>query len=340
MGKLIHENGKGRQTLKKITSEQFNRTREFLLRHCRDLEIDRFDYVFGNGSKDKVLKSLKEFQNEDGGFGHGIEPDFWLPKSSPMASWAAAQVLIEIGADKEEPIVQKLISYLIDTYNEESGQWTSVLPENNDYPHAPWWHWEEGVQDNWSFNPSVELAATLIHWSESTSSGSKIGWDSVGKAVTHLMNQTEMDKHEINNFQQCIKLLKPHLSTFESHIPFSFEQVEEKVIDLALECINQDVTQWDTGYESLPLDFVQSPSDTLCSKLGSLIDQNFMFYVNQLSEGGTWDISWEWGNYPKEFEMASIYWKGILAVERYKRFDSFGYLDIDVEKSEMKKIRF
>ncbi|WP_047984181.1 hypothetical protein [Ornithinibacillus californiensis] len=310
-----------------ISANQLSHTKEFLLKNCRQLEITRFEYLFEDGSKDAVIRSLKEFQNDDGGFGHGIEPDFWLPSSSPMATWAAGQILKEIEADKEEPMVKSMVNYLINTFDHRVGKWASILEETNNYPHAPWWHWTEGVQDNWSFNPSIELAANLIHWSNPDSKTAEIGWKSIKHAVTYLMNQREMDKHEINNFQQFIKIIKLEQSKLEALLPYSFYQIAEHIMNLAFDCINKDKSSWGSGYEPLPLDFVQSPSDALYNRLDTLVEQNLDFYLSQMLDEGTWDISWEWGSYPQEFEVARTYWKGILAVDRLKQFRAFGYLE-------------
>ncbi|MGE7690373.1 hypothetical protein ACQKMI_14355 [Lysinibacillus sp. NPDC097214] len=96
-----------------------------------------------------------------------------------MATWKAGQILMDIGADKEELMVKSVISYLINTNHMETGMWDTVLPENNENPHAPWWHWHEGIQENWMFNPGVELAAFLVHWSTEKSESSEIGWSSI-----------------------------------------------------------------------------------------------------------------------------------------------------------------
>ncbi|WP_231495806.1 hypothetical protein [Paucisalibacillus sp. EB02] len=313
--------------MEKIRAKQFNMTKDFLYQNCRELEIARFEFLFGNGSKENVMEKLKSFQNADGGFGHGIEPDFWLPKSSPMATWAGGQVLLEIKAKKDDLIVEQMLSFLVSTYNEETGKWASVIPAFNDYPHAPWWHWEEGAEESWSFNPSVELAAFLVHWSDPETRSAQIGWRSIEKAVTYLMNQTEMDKHEINNFQAFIKIIEPHKSTLKTETGYSYRGVLEKIADLAYKCINKDVSSWDSGYVPLPLDFIDNPESPLCDKLGSLVVENLKFYRMQMSEEGVWDISWGWGSHPEEFEKARIYWKGILAVERYKKLKAFGYVE-------------
>jgi hypothetical protein len=310
----------------KISKKTFNRSSSWIKRNVRPLESARWEYFFEGTSRDKVIHYLSAFQNDDGGFGHGIEPDFWSPHSSPMATWVAGQILMEIGADTNEKIVKSMISYLENTNQKETGMWFSALPENNQHPHAPWWHWQEGVQENWMFNPSAELAAFLVHWSPEQSETSQIGWKSIEKAINHLINTNDMDRHEINNYQQLIKIMNLHETTFNTKFQYSLNEVSDKIMLLAERCVDKDVSAWSTGYKALPFDFIDSPEHPLCEKFGNLVEHNLNFYIEQLSDEGIWDISWSWGSYPEEFAVARRYWKGILAVDRYKILKSFGYL--------------
>ena len=310
-----------------VIKSDFERAKVFIKTKARGLERSRFEYEFESGSQESVLKQLKTFQNKDGGFGNGIEPDFWLPHSSPMATWTAGQILMDIGADKEEPMVKSMVSYLISTNHMDTGMWDTVLPENNQYPHAPWWHWQENIQENWMFNPGVELAAFLVHWSSEKSESAEIGWSSIGKAVNYLMNKSEMDRHEINNFQQLIKIIRPHESNFEDRTGYSVEVVSEKILDLAEKCVDKDPSTWINGYNALPLDFIDKPDHPLCLRFGQLIERNLELYLEQTTNDGLWDITWSWGSYPEHFEVAKEYWKGILAVNRYKQLKAFGYLE-------------
>lgn len=311
----------------KISKKVFNKSSSWIKRNARPLESARWDYFFEGASRDKVIQSLSAFQNEDGGFGHGIEPDFWSPHSSPMATWAAGQILMEIGAGQNEKIVKSMISYLVNTIERETGMWPSVLPENNQYPHAPWWHWKEGVQENWMFNPSAELAAFLVYWSPEQSETSQIGWKSIEKAINRLMNIDDMDRHEINNYQKLNKVMKLHETTFHEKFPYSLNEVSDKIMSLAERCVDRNVSEWSTGYKPLPFDFIDSSDDPLCRKFGDLVEYNLNFYIEQLSEEGTWDVSWSWGSYPEQFAVARRYWQGILTVNRYKILRSFGYLE-------------
>ncbi|MUK87966.1 hypothetical protein GMD78_06085 [Ornithinibacillus sp. L9] len=308
----------------KIAVDTFHRTGLWIKRNARPLEAARWGYYFENTSSEQVIHYLSAFQNDDGGFGHGIEPDFWLPLSSPMATWAAGQVLMEIGADPEEEVVQSMLTYLANSVDEKTGMWSAVLPENNDYPHAPWWHWQEGVQQNWLFNPGAELAGFLVHWSPEGSEYASIGWRAAEKAVEHVMESTEMDFHQVSNFQQLLKIMLNHQVKFDTTMPNSFNEVMNKVMNLTDDCIEKDESEWATGYKPLPLDLIDDQEHPLFEKYRDLIEENIEFYVEQMTEDGIWNIPWEWGTYPEKFPVAERYWQGILAVNRYKVLRAFG----------------
>lgn len=69
--------------------EPFEKARQFIYQNARPLELARWQVHFENGSREAVLQALQVYQNEDGGFGHGLEPDNWNPNSTPIATWAA-----------------------------------------------------------------------------------------------------------------------------------------------------------------------------------------------------------------------------------------------------------
>lgn len=309
-----------------ISGEMFEQTRRWVKRYARPLEVARWEYLFEGRPKEDVLSYLEAFQNDDGGFGNGLEPDFWLPKSSAIATWTAAEILFEHGISSDYPIVRKLVDYLINTYDNEKEMWLTVHPETNDYPHAPWWKWSENIQDNWMFNPSAELAGYLIHWSPEQSEGDKIGWGSVRKAISRVMDANEVDFHELNNYQQLLRIMESYQLRFETETNYSLEKVNNHVMNIVESSIDKDMAGWGKGYQALPLDLINRLDHPLYRKMKDLIDENFCFYVDNLSRNGIWDISWEWGGYPNEFAISRRYWQGILAVRRYGTFQRFGLL--------------
>lgn len=302
----------------------FEQTRTWLRRYARPLELARWEYLFEGGSKKRVIQYLSAFQNRDGGFGHGVEPDFWNPHSSPMATWAAGQILVEINASPTEEIVRNLLAYLVQTSQVEQGMWPSVIPENNDHPHAPWWAWTPDVQKGWMYNPSVELAAFLIHWSVPGSTEAKLGWFSLERAFDYVMQVAKLDRHELNNYRNCMLYLTTHKKEFNARLNHNFSEVEKHIQELTKICMDWDVQNWANGYKPLPLDFIRYPDDPLYGELKTLVEENLKFYLNQITPEGVWEIPWTWGQYEEQFPVARRYWQGIVAVERYRILRAFG----------------
>jgi hypothetical protein len=81
-----------------MTGEVFEKARRFIYRNARPLDLARWRYHFEGGPKEAVVTALAAYQNEDGGFGHALEPDAWNPASSPVQTWAATEILRETGS--------------------------------------------------------------------------------------------------------------------------------------------------------------------------------------------------------------------------------------------------
>ena len=69
-----------------LTRGGFEKARAFIRSQARPIDQGLFAFHFESGSSLEVLRDLEKFQNADGGFGHGLEPDIRLSKSSPMAT--------------------------------------------------------------------------------------------------------------------------------------------------------------------------------------------------------------------------------------------------------------
>lgn len=96
----------------------FAMARSFVYHNARPLDIARWQYHFENGSSGDVLTALAAYQNDDGGFGHALEPDAWNPHSSPIQTWAATEILREIGfVDPTHPIIKGILRYLFSGEN-------------------------------------------------------------------------------------------------------------------------------------------------------------------------------------------------------------------------------
>lgn len=66
-----------------MTSEIFEAARGFVYKEARLLERRLFATLFEGAPASGVVDALRAYQNDDGGFGHGLEPDKRCPASLP-----------------------------------------------------------------------------------------------------------------------------------------------------------------------------------------------------------------------------------------------------------------
>lgn len=138
--------------------EKLERARSFIYSSARLLDRMRFAYHFENGSREDVIRALGSYQNEDGGFGHALEPDMRCPDSQPMTTEMAISLLQEVdGWDSE--LVPAMLAYL-KKMTLPGGGLPRVTTAVNRYAHAPWWATEaDGIP---ALNPTGKIAGMLL----------------------------------------------------------------------------------------------------------------------------------------------------------------------------------
>src|ERR1700677_1640572 len=143
-----------------LTRDRFEAARAFVDEHARPLDAALLRHGLGEGPSEAALVALIAFQNGDGGFGHGLEPDMRSPASTAIATSIGMRLLARIGAPAHHPTVVGAIEWLADAMDAEGGVWPIVGPDVALAPHAPWWTWSEGLAANWNgfrFNPTAEI---------------------------------------------------------------------------------------------------------------------------------------------------------------------------------------
>ena len=88
---------------KRMTQAQFQQIRRWVLRNGRPLEWARWQVMFEGGSRNQAAEVLSGYQNADGGFGWGLEPDSMNPQSSPYQTGSALALAEALQLDTHEP---------------------------------------------------------------------------------------------------------------------------------------------------------------------------------------------------------------------------------------------
>ncbi|MGM7700393.1 hypothetical protein ACSVDE_01640 [Pseudalkalibacillus sp. Hm43] len=310
--------------MKLLTNQSFNNARNWIMENGRELEKALFRYHFENGTKEEVMEALQFYQNEDGGFGKKMEPDFQLEISSPMAASHAFQIFKELEVGADHPMVREAMHYLLTVYDDENGRWHAVPPEVNQVPHAPWWHYDHEnervmVEAAWG-NPNAELAGYLLRYHPLTPEDMRENLKQ--RALTHFQELDAIDMHETF----CYLRLADELKDEER------KMIIEKVREHVPELVNVKKEQW-KSYGMQPVQLAEHPQSSFYGQLKENVEENLDYIIDQQQADGSWHPNWEWGQYEHDWPKAKEQWKGILTLQNLKLLKVYDRLESQTVKS-------
>jgi hypothetical protein len=111
--------------------------RRFMAGHARLLDRRRFALLFEDAGPEPVLAALRAYRNDDGGYGHGLEPDLRAPQSQPVAAFHAFEVFADL-APVTTPEAAELCDWLA-TIALPGGGLPFALPIEDASACAPFW---------------------------------------------------------------------------------------------------------------------------------------------------------------------------------------------------------
>lgn len=284
----------------------------------RPLERALFAYHFENGTGQPVLEALAAYQNEDGGFGHGLEADLRTEASSAIATSTAFYVFREVGTTAEEPMVQRGVDYLLSTYDAERQVWPIVPPEVNDAPRAWWWDYENSEEGFGGFlvNPTVAILGHLYDYRELAPTG-------LLDSLTDVAMQRLValgDKGEMYDLFCYLGLMgADNLPSAEREV------IRQRVAELVTPVVEHDPAKW--GEHGMrPLDVVSAPDAPLATVVNpALVEANLDFEIEQQAADGSWSPPWSWAErFPEAWATAEPELKGLITLVRLKTLRAFG----------------
>lgn len=297
-----------------ITAEKFQAGVAFVQATARDVDKALLAYHLQDGPATAVLDALTPYQNPDGGFGRALEPDFRLDASSPMATSVALQYCVAVGAAVAQPIVQKAIRYLSDTY--QAGDfWYATDAQVNDAPHAFWWHVDDLTPPDdvhWP-NPSAELLGYLHQYAGLVPP--KLLTRATARAQANLdsspiISGDAVQKYNILCWQRARPYLPDALATaVTAKIRATYQQ--------------WNPTSPETFGELSVVAFAPTPQSILAQQFPTLVDQLLDQEIARQGDDGGWWPAWHWGQYEDVWPTAEREWAGKLTAETLRTLHAF-----------------
>jgi hypothetical protein len=297
----------------------------FLSHTGRLLERLRFEHAYrSDGSDDlaasaaRVLSALRPYQNEDGGFGQILEPDFRGPQSQPLCVEQAFRILGELRiADAfSDPMVEGALDFLLRVRASDGGV-PNVLLLTRDDPRAPWWQ-PDPAQPG-SLLPTASLLGLLYAhgvdhpWLTDAASFS---WRALASLPARLR-----DARERLPLLQALYETRAAL-LFLDHAPerARAEQVAGQLGEALHARGLFDGAQSGAGELAQPLDYAYSPTSLARAWFddGAIAQALAALVASRQADGG-FPIGWQvWT------PLAGLEWRGVQTVERLKALRAYG----------------
>ncbi len=131
----------------------FSAGRDFVRREARLVESRLFATIFEGADPAGVVDALRGYQNADGGFGHGLEPDKRCPDSLALDVQIAFETLLTAGA-RDDDMVRRAADWLQSVATPD-GAVSLCSPAVEAYPRA------EHITE-WTYVPGLNPTAGLV----------------------------------------------------------------------------------------------------------------------------------------------------------------------------------
>ena len=317
--------------MKQLAPQAFQRARAFLETQARPLDWAIFAYRFENAPAEDVVSALAAFQNDDGGFGHALEPDLRTPSSSALATGIGLDVLRELGCDAQHPMARRAVRFLLATHDPQTQTWRVAPRDTNDYPHAGWWHDEAGslarTFDDFEIIPRAQIVGLLHHYAALTHPGGegqeiKAGWlDAVTADTVAAIETLPTERLSGDDLRYALSLAET------AALP---ERERARLVRwlraVVPSVVTRDPAQWE-AYCTPPLKVAPTPTSPVADLLWDDLQAYLDYQIAHQSAQGAWEPTWTWGDaYPEAWEQARQEWRGHLTLETLTRLRAFGRL--------------
>lgn len=291
--------------------KEYEKIRNWIHRNARPLDLARWAFHFEHKGSEEVIRMLSFYQNEDGGFGHGLEPDSWNPGSTPITTNRAAEILREIGhGNRKHPMIVQMLTYLASGEGKKEHKWLFSVPGNNGYPHAPWWE-AEGDGTVTPFNPTASLLRFILDFGDYKSDLYMLALNEMESMKEEFVKAEEPTMHDLI----CLESIREYLD-------------EERLNKLEMKIIERDPDKW-KDYTCRPSAFIRDAHHPLLKHedVKELLEMELDLLEKSLHPDGYWEINWDWGTFPEAFAVARNWWRADITIRNLLLLKAFGRMD-------------
>ena len=297
----------------RLSKERLEAARAFMKAEARPLDLALWWLAFEGGDGAAVIAALAPFQNADGGFGHGLEPDLAAPASSGIATSVGLRHLRRAGASADHPMVPAAVGWT--AANIADGVWPIIDAHVDDGPHAPWWTFDAELADRWlgfRFNPAAEILAALYVFRAAAPAG-------LIEAAEARMRRTIAETEVITG-------------AYDLRCSVVLAETDAAPADLRAELsalLLRSVGAHDAADEHAPaLDLAPTPGSLLAGALADQIGPAAATLIEGQQDDGGWLPFWDWAFVDEAaWVKAKQAWRGALTRLAVESLAAHGFVE-------------
>jgi len=286
----------------------FAAARDFILSQARLLERRLFATCFEGAPASGVVDALAGYRNEDGGFGHGLEPDKRCPASLPIDVEVAFQALATASVD-DLSLVLPACDYLagVAAAAKCDGAVPLAFPVIEKFPRAA--HWTEWTYEP-GLNPTAGIAGLLY----------QLGAEHPWRAAATSYCWDKLDSGDLPGDAHALS----EVLVFLEHSPepdraaAAAAGVREHLAKASLFKSDPD----EPGYGLSPLSLAPLATSRWRALFGDdLLDRHLDHLLATQQPDGGWPITWA-----PPSEAALLEWRGMVTLGALRTLVSYGRL--------------
>lgn len=306
-----------------LTQDRFDAACAFAARSARPLDRALLDLALGVDAFQSALDALAEFQNEDGGFGHGLEPDLASPASSAISTSIGLRLLARLDTPGDHPMVRGCIRWLDANFDRAAGVWPIIGPGVDLAPHAPWWSWSDsmagsesvaGAKNGFRFNPTAEILGLLYVYRDDVPAGLI---DAAETAMCETICRTTVIESAYD-LKCALRLAETKAAP--AHLALPLRSV-----------VLRTIAARDPGDEhASALDLAPTPTSLAFAAMSERLDEGLAALIKGQQADGGWTPFWDWGFVEaRAWERARRDWRGWLTREALETLMAHGRVGRD-----------
>ena len=303
----------------RLSKERLEAARTFMSNEARPLDLALWRRALEGGDGAAVIAALAPFQNANGGFGHGLEPDLATPASSGIATSVGLRHLRRAGAPADHPMVRAALGWA--AANIADGVWPIIDAHVDDGPRAPWWNYDAELADRWlgfRFNPTAEILAALYVFRAAAPLG-------LIEAAEARMRRTIAETEVITG-------------AYDLRCAAVLAETDAAPADLRAglsALLLRSVAAHDAADEHAPaLDLAPTPGSLLAGALADQIQPAAATLIEGQQDDGGWLPFWDWAFVDEAaWARAKQAWRGTLTRLAVESLAAHGLAEIQVLSS-------